>query len=76
VCPYNAGESNGLQKVWINGRLVLNEKNLKYRVNTDSDAELIGGLHWQVYHGGSKEDPLWAPGKDQSIECVFPLNNA
>lgn len=63
-----AGKSNGVQKAWIDGRLVLDEKDLVYRESSDDD-ELIGGLHWHVYHGGSRT-PAWTPNKDQNIWCA------
>jgi hypothetical protein len=71
LCAIDAGKSNGVQKGWINGRLALDEKNLKYRKSATAADELIGGLHWHVYHGGKGSD--WAPNKNQSIRCVFAL---
>jgi hypothetical protein len=68
----DAGQANGVQRAWINGKEALNVNNLEYR-KTVSSSELIGGLHWHVYHGGKTDD--WAPVKNQSIRCAHTTQN-
>ena len=57
-----ADQSNGVQKVWLDQKLVMQWNNLRYSVNINSHK--IERMVWQNFHGG--KDQRFAPDMDQT----------
>lgn len=57
------GQRNGRIKVWVDGRLVLDEGNLVFRT---VDTLKIEGVFFSTFFGG--DDPTWATPKDTYVE--------
>ncbi len=64
--------SNGVLQVWLNGQLVLDRHDLKYRNTTELKVQ---GLFFSTFFGGG--DQTWATPVDQRIEFgEFVMSNA
>ena len=61
-----AGKSNGVQRAWVDGKLVLDRNDIRYR---DSEGSLIEKFMLHNYHGG--KGPRFEPPQDQSIWCAL-----
>jgi hypothetical protein len=57
------GQADGIVRAWLDGVLVLEVTDLRFR--TVSDLQ-IDGLKFDTFFGGN--DPSWAPTKDETIE--------
>ena len=57
-------ERNGTARLWIDGRLVIEQSDLVYATDDDSPRE--GGLMFSTFFGGSSES--WASPKDQHVD--------
>ena len=57
------GEQDGIVRVWLDGVLVVEETNLRFRTVPDVQIE---GLKFDTFYGGSTDD--WAPPNDETIE--------
>lgn len=53
------GEFNGIQQVWIDDVLVINEQNLRYRL---SDDFAIDQMYFSTFYGGNED---WRTSKDE-----------
>ncbi len=71
----NLGSNDGIALGWIDGSLVLERRDLRYR---DVDSFAIDMLYFSTFFGGG--DPSWAPGEDQFIDfddfVVAPIDPA
>jgi len=56
------GKRNGMIKSWLNGKLVLDRNDLRFR---NTNKLLIDRFMFAVFFGGS--DPSWAPRRDQHL---------
>lgn len=56
----HVGRHDGVLRVWVDGRLVVNRTDMLYRVN---DNVLLAGLMFSTFFGG--HDPSWASPKTQ-----------
>lgn len=64
-----ADKSNGVQKVWLDQKLVTSWNNLRYSI--DSNKHQIERMVWQNFHGG--KDQRFAPDMDQTQQYVSAL---
>ena len=53
------GEFNGIQQIWIDGVLVINEQNIRYRLD---DSFAIDQLYFSTFYGGNED---WRTSKDE-----------
>jgi hypothetical protein len=60
-CPA-VGQSNGIQRVWLNGKQVFSRTNVKY---TKKNRHYIEKLAFQNFHGG--KSAKFKPSKTQHI---------
>lgn len=57
------GRTNGVIRVWLDGKLVVNEQNLRFR---DTSTLHLTGIYFDTFFGGN--DRSWATPVDTSIE--------
>ncbi|MBB3141567.1 polysaccharide lyase [Halomonas organivorans] len=57
------GQDNGLARVWVNGRPILEQQGIVYRT---TDAVTIDGLMFSTFFGGHGED--WRTPRDQRVD--------
>ena len=57
------GENDGVVRAWLDGMLVLEETDIRFR---DVSNLKIDGLKFDTFFGGN--DDSWAPSKDETIE--------
>jgi hypothetical protein len=48
----DAGQANGVLRMWVNGTLGLNVKNVKWAADTYNTSATINGLHLDTFFGG------------------------
>ncbi len=53
------GEFDGIQQIWLDGNLVLNEQNLRYRL---TDQFAIDQMYFSTFYGGGED---WQTSKDE-----------
>ena len=53
------GEFNGIQQIWVDGVLVINEQNLRYRLD---DSFAIDQMYFSTFYGGNED---WRTSKDE-----------
>jgi nitrous oxidase accessory protein NosD len=53
------GEFNGIQQIWIDGVLVINEQDIRYRLD---DSFAIDQLYFSTFYGGNRD---WRTSKDE-----------
>jgi hypothetical protein len=61
----DVGQENGQLKVWFDGELVIERKDVSYRL-VDTPEGYIGAVMFSSFHGGN--NPSWAPRHLSSIE--------
>jgi hypothetical protein len=61
----HAGKPNGVQKVWLDGALVYERKDILY---TNTGKHGIDQLKFENFHGGKSDG--FRPNRDQSMWCV------
>jgi hypothetical protein len=60
VVVNHIGQNDGVLRVWVDGRLLINRTDMLYRVNSNV---LVTGLMFSTFFGG--HDPSWASPKTQ-----------
>ena len=60
-----AGQSNGVQRVWLDGSLVLDRRNVKWRTTS---GEGVARFTLRNFMGGSGSD--WAASNTQDVVCM------
>jgi hypothetical protein len=61
-----AGQKNGIQRAWLEGRMVYDNAALEYQ----TDGSLIEKLALHNYHGGNSQNTDFKPKQDQTIWCA------
>lgn len=64
VVVNDPGERNGQARLWVDGRPVVEQRDIVY--STEDDGPLEGGLMFSTFFGGSSES--WASPKDQHVD--------
>eukprot|EP01097_Dermamoeba_algensis_P008651 TRINITY_DN5850_c0_g1_i2.p1 TRINITY_DN5850_c0_g1~~TRINITY_DN5850_c0_g1_i2.p1 ORF type:complete len:237 (-),score=63.08 TRINITY_DN5850_c0_g1_i2:39-749(-) len=65
VTVNSPGASNGAITVQVNGRTVLNDRDLKLRGNVGSNVALVDRLYFSTFYGGGSSD--WSPRSDSTV---------